>query len=656
MIGDKVSIIIPCYNQAEYLPQAIESALGQDYPNVEVIVVDDGSTDNTYEVAKSYLDIENTKYEMEAEALKAHYRSLESHRILELEAEITKLKVRFNARDRKPGDRQAIKAEIKNLKVHIENVKLSTARAIFDIPAKKLYWSPKMKIIQQKNAGLANARNAGINASTALAYEFILPLDADDWIDPDYLKKTVPLMGGNVVVVGTWVVCFGFRGNYIWHTKTPSIEQIMEDNCVPVCSLIKRDALNIVQGYNPVLKHGYEDWNLWINIVKHGWKIVILEEPRFHYREKPQSMLMDATKHRAEIVTEIHKLHPDLWPVSNSVDQNQKPQMSFERYGEYGYPLPKERNVKVPIDVDTCKWVIWGAKPPNTFGHIHAALLRALKFLGKDVVWLNNGDDISKIDFSNTCFLTMNCVLQGIPRRKNCFYVIHNGNDPACRSYLEDLNVLVWGMHVSTNRYNSDVAEIGPNIHFDQRHGVLQFWHGTDLLPHEIEANKPKKAFNDESRVCAYVGSVDEMKRGYLNDFSRACQKNGIQYNFYGGYNNGRIVSIEEHIQLVKDSYLCPAIEGRDQVEQGYMSCRLFKNISYGQMGLTCSKYANELFGGKLVYNPDAYQLFYDAKERLQHMPVEELHALMDEVAAKHTYLNKVNGIIKAVQMLKESE
>jgi glycosyltransferase involved in cell wall biosynthesis len=51
-----VSIIIPCYKQAEYLPAAIDSALAQTYAPVEVIVVNDGSPDNTEEVAKSYGD------------------------------------------------------------------------------------------------------------------------------------------------------------------------------------------------------------------------------------------------------------------------------------------------------------------------------------------------------------------------------------------------------------------------------------------------------------------------------------------------------------------------------------------------------------------------------------------------------------------------
>src|SRR5713226_2909556 len=49
-----VSICIPSYNQARYLRSAIESALSQTYDNIEVIVVDDGSTDDSLEVAQRY--------------------------------------------------------------------------------------------------------------------------------------------------------------------------------------------------------------------------------------------------------------------------------------------------------------------------------------------------------------------------------------------------------------------------------------------------------------------------------------------------------------------------------------------------------------------------------------------------------------------------
>lgn len=50
----KVSIVIPCYKQAQYLPEAIESALDQTYKDREILVVDDGSPDDTSEVAAKY--------------------------------------------------------------------------------------------------------------------------------------------------------------------------------------------------------------------------------------------------------------------------------------------------------------------------------------------------------------------------------------------------------------------------------------------------------------------------------------------------------------------------------------------------------------------------------------------------------------------------
>ena len=50
----KVSIIIPVWNGEKYLAEAIQSALDQDYPNKEILVIDDGSTDDTAKIIQSF--------------------------------------------------------------------------------------------------------------------------------------------------------------------------------------------------------------------------------------------------------------------------------------------------------------------------------------------------------------------------------------------------------------------------------------------------------------------------------------------------------------------------------------------------------------------------------------------------------------------------
>jgi glycosyltransferase involved in cell wall biosynthesis len=56
----KVSVIMPVYNCERFIPEAITSVLVQTYKNIELIIVDDGSTDGSYKIAKSY-ESENVK-------------------------------------------------------------------------------------------------------------------------------------------------------------------------------------------------------------------------------------------------------------------------------------------------------------------------------------------------------------------------------------------------------------------------------------------------------------------------------------------------------------------------------------------------------------------------------------------------------------------
>ncbi len=56
-----ISVIMPCYNAEEYVSEAISSVINQSYANIELIIIDDGSSDNSYEICENFVAQENTR-------------------------------------------------------------------------------------------------------------------------------------------------------------------------------------------------------------------------------------------------------------------------------------------------------------------------------------------------------------------------------------------------------------------------------------------------------------------------------------------------------------------------------------------------------------------------------------------------------------------
>src|SRR5262245_48924076 len=74
-----VSIVIPCFKQGHFLGEAIESVLNQSYPNHEIIVIDDGSPDNTSQVASHYAGVRLIRQENQGLSAARNRGISESH-------------------------------------------------------------------------------------------------------------------------------------------------------------------------------------------------------------------------------------------------------------------------------------------------------------------------------------------------------------------------------------------------------------------------------------------------------------------------------------------------------------------------------------------------------------------------------------------------
>ena len=56
----KISVIVPIYNCEKYLVQCVESLIAQTYKNIEIILVNDGSTDSSFDICAKYNKLDNS--------------------------------------------------------------------------------------------------------------------------------------------------------------------------------------------------------------------------------------------------------------------------------------------------------------------------------------------------------------------------------------------------------------------------------------------------------------------------------------------------------------------------------------------------------------------------------------------------------------------
>lgn len=143
------------------------------------------------------------------------------------------------------------------------------------------------RVIRTKNNGPASARNTGIANSRG---RYILPLDADDLIAPEFIERAVPLLENNpqTKIVCTDAVLIGDESG-VRRLPDFSPERILSENILFATALFRKADWQTVGGYCTALRSGWEDWDFWIAMTRGGATVSKIPEPLFTYRIRSSS-------------------------------------------------------------------------------------------------------------------------------------------------------------------------------------------------------------------------------------------------------------------------------------------------------------------------------------------------------------------------------
>lgn len=295
------------------------------------------------------------------------------------------------------------------------------------------------------------------------------------------------------------------------------------------------------------------------------------------------------------------------------------------------------------------RFVAWGHKlHTHTHSYIHNAFIRAFQHLGYPTLWLDKNDDISGIDFEDSLFLTEGQVCENIPVLPSCYYILHNIAGTKYDNYFNSVpskHILI--LQVFTTDVSNRITKkcMAPFVYQEIGGNGLSMPWGTDLLPHEIDENI--RQFDTIVPASPPELNFVGMPIQPWDTVQNYCKNHGIIYNQVGGFSNNN-VNVNDNITLIKRSIVAPAVQQEWQVEHGYIPCRIFKNISYGKMGMTNNETVYHLFGNNILYSSDINQLMemgLQFESQSMEYKKEKIVSLMEFVRDHHTYLSRIEAI-----------
>tara|TARA_Y100000589_G_scaffold316293_1_gene340885 strand:+ start:3114 stop:3950 length:837 start_codon:yes stop_codon:yes gene_type:complete len=172
-----------------------------------------------------------------------------------------------------------------------------------------------IKVINQINRGLPAARNNGFRMASG---NFILPLDADDWLEFNAIELMLNrlIKSYNLAFVYSDLKLEG-KSNKIISKKFNFFEQLFL-NHLPYCILMHKKVWLEIGGYDEEFINGYEDWDFNVRLLKNNFRGEKINLPLFHYNVSDSGMLISKTsKYHSQIWFCIKNKNKDLYKIKN---------------------------------------------------------------------------------------------------------------------------------------------------------------------------------------------------------------------------------------------------------------------------------------------------------------------------------------------------
>ena len=165
-------------------------------------------------------------------------------------------------------------------------------------------------IVVDNKTDLPSSRNEGIKKAKG---EYILPLDVDDTLHPEYLSRTIEQKADIVTTASNQ------NGKKYLPAKNVCLEDIKKTNVVIACSLFKKKIWEELKGYDETMKTGLEDWDFWLRAMMKGYQIKVLDEILYNYNKRPDGQI-STMKDKPPVIEHLRSKHikysviiPTMW-------------------------------------------------------------------------------------------------------------------------------------------------------------------------------------------------------------------------------------------------------------------------------------------------------------------------------------------------------